>query len=58
VGYRVVINTLKLGNVILNQVDCVVLEGGSPSMVLLGMSALNRMEMRRDGITMTLTKKY
>ncbi|KAF0836451.1 aspartyl protease family protein [Methylovorus glucosotrophus] len=58
VGYRVVINTLKLGNVILNQVDCVVLEGGSPAMVLLGMSALNRMEMRRDGITMTLTKKY
>jgi aspartyl protease family protein len=58
VGYRVVINTLKLGNVILNQVDCVVLEGGSPTTVLLGMSALNRMEMRRDGITMTLTKKY
>jgi len=58
VGYRVVINTLKLGNLILNQVDCVVLEGGSPAMVLLGMSALNRMEMRRDGITMTLTKKY
>lgn len=58
VGYRVVINTLKLGNMILNQVDGIVLEGGSPAMVLLGMSALNRMEMRRDGITMTLTKKY
>ncbi|HWU35790.1 MAG TPA: TIGR02281 family clan AA aspartic protease [Methylovorus sp.] len=58
VGYRVVINTLKLGSLILNQVDGVVLEGGSPATVLLGMSALNRMEMRRDGITMTLTKKY
>lgn len=57
-GYHVVIGTLKLGNLILNQVDATVLEGGSPAVVLLGMSALNRMEMKSEGIALTLTKKY
>jgi len=57
-GYRVVIDTLKLGGIVLHQVDAVVLEGGSPPMVLLGMSALNRLEMKREGIALTLTKKY
>jgi aspartyl protease family protein len=57
-GYRVVINTLKVGSVVLNQVDGLVLEGGSPSVVLLGMSALNRLEMKREGIALTLTRKY
>jgi aspartyl protease family protein len=57
-GYHVVINTLKLGNVVMNQVEGIVLEGGSPPMVLLGMSALNRLEMKHDGIALTLTKKY
>ena len=57
-GYHAVINTLKLGSVVMNQVDAVVLEGGSPPIVLLGMSALNRLEMKREGIALTLTKKY
>ncbi|MDP2248560.1 MAG: TIGR02281 family clan AA aspartic protease [Nitrosomonadales bacterium] len=57
-AYRVVINTLKLGTVVLHQVDGVVLEGSSPSVVLLGMSALNRLEMKREGIALTLIKKY
>jgi aspartyl protease family protein len=57
-GYRVVINTLRMGGVVLNQVDGVVLEGGSPSVVLLGMSALNRLEMKREGIALTLTRKF
>lgn len=58
IGYRVVINTLKLSSVVLNQVETIVLEGGSPPVVLLGMSALNRMEMKNEGIALTLTKKY
>jgi len=58
IGYRVVINTLKLGSVVLNQVDGVVMEGGSPAIVLLGMSALNRLEIKNEGIALTLTKKY
>lgn len=58
VAYQVVINTLKLGSVTLHQVDGVVLEGSSPAVVLLGMSALSRLEMKREGIALTLIKKY
>jgi len=58
VAYQVVINTLKLGSVTLHQLDGVVLEGSSPAVVLLGMSALSRLEMKREGIALTLIKKY
>lgn len=57
-AYRVVINSLRIGSLSLNQVDGVVVEGESPPIVLLGMSALNRMEMKRDGIALTLIKKF
>lgn len=57
-AYHVVINTLKLGDVLMNQVDGIVIEGNAPSLVLLGMSALNRMDMKHEGIALTLTKKY
>lgn len=57
-AYRVSINTLKLGNLTLNQVEGSVLEGGFPSVVLLGMSALNRLDSKREGMALTLTKKY
>ena len=57
-AYRVTIANLKIGGIILSQVDASVLEGGSPSVVLLGMSALNRLDMKREDIALTLTKKY
>ncbi|HNZ55927.1 MAG TPA: TIGR02281 family clan AA aspartic protease [Methylophilaceae bacterium] len=57
-AYRVSIATLKIGAVTLNQVEASVIEGGSPSVVLLGMSALNRLDMKRQDIALTLTKKY
>jgi aspartyl protease family protein len=57
-AYRVTIATLKIGSITLNQVEASVLEGGSPSMVLLGMSALNRLDMKRQDIALTLTKKF
>jgi aspartyl protease family protein len=57
-SYRVTIATLKIGGITLNQVEGSVLEGGSPSVVLLGMSALNRLDMKRQDIALTLTKKY
>ena len=56
--YRVNINTLKIGSIILNNVEAAVIEGGYPQQVLLGMTALNRMDMKRDNAVMTLTKKY
>lgn len=56
--YRVKLNTLKIGIIVLNNVDVAVIEGGSPPVVLLGMSALNRLDMKRDNSILTLTKKY
>ncbi len=57
-AYMVKLNTLKLGTITLNNVEAVVTEGGSPPYVLLGMSALNRLDMQRNNSIMTLTKKY
>jgi hypothetical protein len=42
----------------LNGVDAVVMEGGGLTQSLLGMSFLNRMDMKREGDIMTLTKRY
>jgi aspartyl protease family protein len=55
--YVVKLNTLKIGTIILNNVEVTVHEGGAPDVVLLGMSALNKLDMKRDNSIMTLTKK-
>jgi aspartyl protease family protein len=39
-------------------VDALVHDGNALPVVLLGMSFLNRVEMRRDGPTMTLIKRF
>ena len=57
-AYLVKLNTLKIGTIILNNVEATVNEGGSPSVVLLGMTALNHLDMKRDNSIMTLSKKY
>lgn len=56
-AYRVTLNSVKLGDIEISQVDAVVQEQGLP-FILLGMSFLNRMEMRREGEQMVLTKRY
>jgi aspartyl protease family protein len=56
-AYRVKLDTVRLGDITLNNVDGMVLEGGL-TMPLLGMSFLNRTEMKRDGETMVLTKRF
>lgn len=55
--YRVKLNTVKVGDIELNGVDALVQESGLP-IILLGMSFLNRTEMRREGEQMTLIKRY
>ncbi|MDR2219575.1 MAG: TIGR02281 family clan AA aspartic protease [Methylobacillus sp.] len=57
-AWRVSLNTVKVGDIVLHQVDAMVIAGNSPPVVLLGMSVLNRVQMQRDGLVMTLTKKY
>jgi len=56
-AWRVSFNTVKVGSISVNQVEGLVVESGL-SVPLLGMSFLNRMEMKRDGQTMTLTQRY
>lgn len=56
-AWRVKFSTVKVGSITLNQVDGMVVESGL-NVPLLGMSFLNRMEMKRDGQTMTLIQRY
>jgi len=56
-AWRVTLDRVRLGGIELQQVDAVVIEKG-PDIVLLGMSFLNRVEMRREGETMTLTRRF
>lgn len=56
-AWRVTLNSVRVGEVILNGVEGLVHQQDMP-MALLGMSFLNRMEMKRDGQTMTLRKRY
>jgi aspartyl protease family protein len=55
--YRIALDTVKVGDIEMHQVDAVVQESGLP-FILLGMSFLNRTDMRRDGEQMVLTKRY
>jgi aspartyl protease family protein len=54
---RVKLDTVRVGEIVLNNVDALIMQHDMP-IALLGMSFLNRMEMQRDGDTMTLKKRY
>jgi aspartyl protease family protein len=54
---RVKLDTVRVGEIVLNNVDAMVHQQDMP-IALLGMSFLNRMEMQRNGETMTLKKRY
>ncbi|MDT3736187.1 MAG: TIGR02281 family clan AA aspartic protease [Denitratisoma sp.] len=56
-AWLVTLNSVRIGDVTLNEVEGTVHQQDMP-VALLGMSFLNRMEMKRDGQTMTLRKRY
>jgi aspartyl protease family protein len=56
-AYHVMLNTVKVGDIVLNQVDALVQEN-ELGFALLGMSFLKRTEMRREGEQMMLTKRF
>ncbi len=58
VGYIVTLDKVRLGGIELHNVDAVVLEQGLGSFGLLGMSFLNRLQMQRDGETLTLIRRF
>jgi aspartyl protease family protein len=56
--YAVKLDTLRVGDITVNNVDASVIEGDRLPIGLLGMSFLNRMEMKRDGTTLTLIRRF
>jgi len=57
-AWAVTLDSVKVGDIELSNVEGVVLEGAQPQTVLLGMSYLGRLEIRNDGRLMTLQRKY
>ena len=57
-AYRVKLDSVRIGDVEVNNVDAVVSANDAMGITLLGMSFLNRMEMKREGQNMTLTKRF
>jgi aspartyl protease family protein len=55
--YIVTLDTVRVGGIELQRVEAVVIEQGL-NVILLGMSFLNRVEMKREGQTMTLTRRF
>lgn len=54
---KVKLDSVRVGDVTLHNVDALIQQNDLP-IALLGMSFLNRMEMQRDGATMTLKKRF
>ena len=56
--YLVKLDSVKVGGIELHNVDGLVHDGSGLDQALLGMSFLNRLEMQRDGATMTLIQRF
>ena len=56
-GWRIKLNTVRIGDVEVFDVDAVVIPQAMP-FLLLGNSFLSRFQMRREGTLMTLDKRY
>ena len=56
-AYMIKLDSVKVGDIELHQIDAAVHDAAMPY-ALLGMSFLNRTDMRREGDRMTLTKRY
>jgi aspartyl protease family protein len=57
-AWMVSLDSVKLGELEVRNVQAVVLDGAQPQTTLLGMSYLGRMKITNDGQLMTLQKKY
>ena len=57
-AYRVKLDNVRVGDITLNNVDGMVVDGAGLHVTLLGMSFLNRTQMKRDGDTLTLVRRY
>jgi aspartyl protease family protein len=56
--YKLKLDSVQIGDIVLNNVEAAVLEGDFPTTALLGMSFLNRVNMKHDGELLVLEKKW
>jgi len=56
--WHVNLNKVQVGSVIINNVKALVNESDSPTQVLLGMTFLGQLDMKNEGTSMKLRKKY
>jgi aspartyl protease family protein len=56
--YGIQLNTVKVGEIVLRNVEAGVIDGPQPETPLLGMSFLSALEMKREGNKMELTRRY
>lgn len=56
--YQIMLDKVRVGEIELRNIEAAVLEGDSPTEVLLGNSFLNRVEMQRQGRVMLLKQKF
>lgn len=56
--YALTLKKVKVGGIVLHNIEAGVIEGSHPNAVLLGMSFLSRLNMTRDGNKMELTKRF
>jgi aspartyl protease family protein len=56
-AYLVTLDRVRIGGIELDAIDGMVVEQGAP-VALLGMSFLNRLDMRRSGDSMTLVRRF
>jgi aspartyl protease family protein len=56
-GYAVKLDRVRVGDIQVNNVDAVVIEGDYPPMVLLGMSFLNQVKLEHEGQVLTLKSR-
>jgi aspartyl protease family protein len=54
--YKIKLDNVRIGDIVLTNVDAAVLEGNSPEIALLGMSFLNRVSMKHKGNLLVLEK--
>jgi aspartyl protease family protein len=57
-AWAVMLDTVKVGEIVLRNISAVVLEGTQPETILLGMSFLGKLQMNNEGQLMTLRQKF
>jgi len=57
-SYRIKLDSIRVGEIELLNVDAIVMDGGGLSHALLGMTFLDRVQMKREGAQMTLMRRF